>query len=102
MIELGHVDICCEVSMLSSHISLLRGMYISQMIYIFRYLKTHHNEEMVFYPLYLDIYSSWFEIQYLTHSSYGKLKEYLPPYIPEPCGMGFTIKVYVNSNHARE
>jgi hypothetical protein len=50
IVELGRVDICCEVSMLSSHLALPRQGHLEQVYRIFAYLKKYHNTEMVFDP----------------------------------------------------
>ena len=48
MVELGRVDICCEVSMMSSSLALPRTGHLEQLYHIFSYLKKHHNTETVF------------------------------------------------------
>ena len=50
MIELGQVDICCEVSMMSSSLALPQTGHFEQLYYIFLYLKKHQNTEIVFDP----------------------------------------------------
>ena len=50
MVELGRVDICLEVSMMSSHIALPREGHLEQVLHIFAYLKKYHNAEMVYDP----------------------------------------------------
>ena len=53
IVELGRVDICCEVSMLSSHLCLPREGHLQQVYHIFVYLKANHNARLVFDPTYL-------------------------------------------------
>ena len=48
MVDLGRVDICCEVSMMSSHLALPCEGHFKDMFYIFAYLRKYHNSEMVF------------------------------------------------------
>jgi hypothetical protein len=50
MVELGRVDICTEVSMMSSHLALPRKGHLDQLFHLFGYLKKHHNAEMPFDP----------------------------------------------------
>jgi hypothetical protein len=50
MVELGRVDICLEVSMLSSHLALPREGHLEQLFHIFAYLKKFHNTEIVYDP----------------------------------------------------
>ena len=55
MIELGRIDICCEVSMMSSNLALPIERNLSQVFHIFTYLKKHHNSALVFYSSYPDV-----------------------------------------------
>ena len=50
IVELGRVDICCEVSMLSSHLALPRCGHLAQVLHMFAYLKSHANSEMLYDP----------------------------------------------------
>ena len=48
--ELGHVDICLEVSMMSLHLVLPRTGHLDQVFQIFVYLKKYHNTKLVYDP----------------------------------------------------
>ncbi len=100
MVELGRVDICIEVSMMSSHLCLPRKGHMEQVLHIFGYLKKHHNAEMPFDPTVPAIDKSRFVRQDWSHSVYGEMKEELPTKMPKPRGQGFTMRVYVDSDHA--
>ena len=50
IVELGRVDICLEVSMMSSHMAMPIQGHLDQVIHIFGHLKKYHNTEIVFYP----------------------------------------------------
>ena len=50
MVELGRVDLCTEVSMMSSHLALPRKGHLQELYHVFGYLKKHHNAEMPFDP----------------------------------------------------
>ena len=50
IVELGRVDVCLEVSMMSSHLALPRKGHMEQVMQIFGYLKKYHNVELVFDP----------------------------------------------------
>ncbi|GAX21971.1 hypothetical protein FisN_16Hh038 [Fistulifera solaris] len=50
IVELGRVDICLEVSILSSFMAMPREGHFEQVLHIFAYLKKYHNAEMVFDP----------------------------------------------------
>ena len=61
IVELGRVDICCEVSMLSSHLCLPREGHLQQVYHIFAYLKANHNARLVFDPSYLPMNPNQFQ-----------------------------------------
>jgi hypothetical protein len=106
MVELGRVDICTEVSMMSSHLALPRRGHLHALFHIFSYLNSHHNAEMVFDPSDPDIDLADFPREDWSRSIYGNAGEELPPEkpfkesgpgeIPEPRGRGFRIVVYVD------
>ena len=106
MVELGRVDICTEVSMLSSHLALPRQGHLEALFHLFAYLKSHHNSEMVFDPSEPDLDLSDFPGEDWTLSIYGDVSEELPPTkpfeesgpgeAPEPRGRGFRIVVFVD------
>ena len=50
IVELGRVDITCEVSMMASMMALPRSGHLHQLFHIFVYLKQRHNSEMIFDP----------------------------------------------------
>ena len=50
IVELGCVDINCEVSMLSSCMALPRYGHLEQLYNMFAYLKRHSNTEVVYDP----------------------------------------------------
>lgn len=100
MVELGRVDITCEVSMLSSHLALPRVGHLQQLFHIFAYLKKSHNTEMVFDPSEMDIGLEGFVEHDWSASEFGNVTEELPRNAPDPRGMGFTITAFVDSDHA--
>ena len=104
IVELGRVDICCEVSMVSSHLALPQCGHLAQVLHIFASLKSHANYEMVY-----DLSGVEFERAQFLRTDWGysiytqddsKLVEELPPNMPEPRGLGMTMIVYVDSDHA--
>ena len=50
MVELGCVDICCKLSIMSSHLSLPREGHLKELFHIFSNLRKYHYSEMVFDP----------------------------------------------------
>jgi len=102
MVELGRVDICIEVSMMSSHLAMPRAGHLKEVLHIFAYLKKHHNSEMVFDPTPVQFDRSLFERQDWSFSQYGceEMVEELPDGMPVPLGQSMTMRVYVDSDHA--
>ena len=71
IVELGRVDICLEVSMMSSHLALPREGHLEQVLHIFAHLKKYHNTEMVFDPSDPVIDEAQFEQKDWTSSEFG-------------------------------
>ena len=71
---------------------------------LFAYLKKHHNTEMVFCPAEPTIGGKIFEQQNWLNSVCATddtdLNEALPSNIPKSRGIGFTMKAYVDVDHA--
>ena len=84
MVELGRVDICVEVSMISSCLDIPREGHIQQLFHIFDYLKKHHNTEMVFDPSVTNFDADKFQLQYWSHTVYGDAPPDRPPNMPNP------------------
>ena len=61
MVELGRVDICLEVSMMSSHLALPREVHLEQLYHIFAHIKKYYNIKMVFDSNVPEINESYFE-----------------------------------------
>ena len=104
IVELGRVDVCLECSLLSSHLALPREGHMLQLFQIFAYLKKYHNTEMVYDPSDPTIDESSFELRDWTSSEFGHLqgKEELPPNMPEPRRLGFTMRAKVDADHASD
>ena len=101
MVELGRVDICCEVSMMLSHLALPREGHLQELYHMFAYLKKYHNSEMVFDPSEPDIDESQFQEKDWTTSEFGDCtEEELPANMPMPRGLGFRMRAYVDADHA--
>ena len=101
IVELGRVDICCEVSMLSSSLALSRMDHLEQVYHIFGYLKKYPNAEMVFDPSDPAVDPNLFSIQDWSNTEFGlDCKEGVPQDILEARGMGFVMRAYVDVDHA--
>ena len=102
IVKLGRVDVCLEVSMMSSHLALPRKGHMEQVMQIFGYLRKYHNAELVFDPSDPTINEQDFERRDWASSEFGHVedKEDLPPNMPEPRALGFTIVAKIDADHA--
>ena len=50
IVELRRIDICLEVSMMSSHLAMPRKRHLDQVLHIFTYLYKYHNTKLVYDP----------------------------------------------------
>ena len=50
IVELGRIDICLEVLMMSSHLAMPRKGHLDQVLHIFAYLHKYHNTEFIYDP----------------------------------------------------
>ena len=104
IVELGRVDVCLEVSMMSSHLALPRKGHMEQVMQIFGYLRKYHNAELVFDPSDPTINEQDFERRDWASSEFRHVegREDLPPNMLEPSGLGFTIVAKVDADHASD
>ena len=101
MVELGRVDICCEISMMSSHLALPRRGHLEQLFHVFAYLKKYHNTEMVFDPSEPEIDMQLFPRKDWEATEFGAdLNEELPGAMPAARGLGFVMRAFVDADHA--
>ena len=101
MVEMGRLDITCEVSMLSSYVALPREGHLQQVFHIFAYLKVHHNSRIVFDPTYPRIDEEAF-VKRDWNNFYGNVREDIPRNAPPPLGKEFIIRAYVDADFAGE
>ena len=90
--------------MMSSHLALPRKGHMEQVMKIFGYLRKYHNAELMFDPSDPTINEQDFERRDWASSEfrYEEGKEDLPPNMPEPRGLGFTIVAKVDADHASD
>ena len=102
IVELGRINICLEVSMMSSHLAMSRKGHLDQVLHIFAYLCKYHNTEVVYHPSDPAVEYDVFEQRDWTSSEFGTVqgKEEIPSNIPEPRGLGFTMHAKVDADHA--
>ena len=102
--ELGRVDICLKVSMISSHAALPGEGHLQQVLHIFSYLDKYHNIEFFFDPSNPIIDERKFNRKDWTCSEYEHVKgnEVLPGNMPLTRGLGFVMRAKVNAEHSRD
>ena len=79
-----------------------RKGHLEQLYRMFAFLKMKHNSAMVFDPTEPDIDHQQFQAEDWSSTVYGNCREEIPPDIPIPRGLGFTMRAFVDSNHAGE
>lgn len=99
IVEMGRIDVCCEVSVMSSHVALPREGHLQQLYRMMAYLKRFHNARLVLDPTYPDIDDGTFQPHDWTNF-YGRIKEDIPQDAPDPLGPEFIIRVIVDASHA--
>ena len=104
IVELGQVDVCLEVSMMSSHLALPREGHLEQVLHIFAYLKKYHNTELVYDPSDPVVDENDFARRDWASSEFGHVegKEEFPVKMPEPRGHGFIMRAKVDADHASD
>ena len=104
IVELGRIDICLEVSMMSSHLAMPRKGHLNQVLHIFAYLRKYHNTELLYDPSDPVVEHDVFERRDWTSSEFGSVqgKEEIPSNMPEPRGLGFITCAKVDADHASD
>ncbi len=100
IVELGRADIAMETSALASMMALPRDGHLREVFHMFAFLKSKHNGVMVFDPTEPDIDESQFPNEDWSASPYGECKEEIPTNAPAPRGRAFTMRAFVDSDHA--
>ena len=81
MVELGRVDICTEISMMSYHLALPQCGHLARLFHMFSYLKGHQNSEMMFDPTAPDVEMDEFQREDWGLSIYGDVNEEMTPIV---------------------
>ena len=99
IVELGRVDLVTEVSLLASQMAMPRRGHLDAALHIIAHLKSQSNAQMVFDPMYPDIYHHEFKKQDWAHF-YRDVNEAIPTNAPEPRGKDVDLRLMVDSDHA--
>ena len=104
IVELGRLDICLEVSMMSSHLAMPRKGHLDQVLHIFAYLRKYHSTELVYDPSDPVVEQNVFERRDWASSEFGSVqgKDEIPSNMPESRGLGFIMRAKVDADHASD
>lgn len=96
-VELGRIDIACEVSMLAAFTAAPRVGHFKAMMHVFSYLRQHERSKLVFDDSYIEVDD---ELEVDWHQFYPDAKEELPGNMPEPRGRPVQMTCFVDADHA--
>ena len=99
MCELGQIDICTKVSMLSSYSPMPCVGHLEATLHVFSYLKLKSNSRLIFDPMEPDVGDSNF-LECDWSDFYPGASEALSPNAPKPLGKGVMLQMFVDSDHA--
>jgi len=107
MIELGRIDICTEVSLVSRYLAQPRLGHLQKFLYIFSFLKSNECAELIYDPTKLNIQEPTILPQERTahraqvmRSMYPDAIYFIPPNMPHPLGFFLEINAFVDADHA--
>lgn len=100
MIELGIIDICTEVSLLSSYMAMPQRGHLKAALHVMSYLKIRHNSRLVLDPSYPTIDEDEFKGDLDRKEFYGGAEEAVPHNAPRPRGKEVVWRVFVDPDHA--
>ena len=107
IVELGRVDIVCEVSTISSCLALPREGHLQALFYLFIYLNKKDNAELVYDPtdpvIDMNMFpkQDWSALVYAAGHD-GDPKEAIPSNLPELRGKRTRMRCFVDSDHASD
>ena len=102
IVELSQIDICFEVSVLSSFVVAPRKGHLMQALHIFKYLDIHRTYKLCFGTSYHYVGSDD-DVKRKVNAMkelYKDAQEDLPPNAPSPRGRALQINCFVDSDHA--
>ena len=89
-----------ETSALALMMALPREGHLDAVFHMFAFLKRMHNSIIVFNPTEPEIDINKFPRGDWSVTPYGECKEEIPSNAPEPRGIAFTTRSFVDSDHA--
>ena len=89
-----------ETSALASMMALPREGHLDAVFHMFAFLKRKHNGVIIFNPNEPEIDINKSPLENWSPTPYGECKEEIPSNAPEPRGIAFTMRSFVDSDHA--
>ncbi len=97
IIDLERIDVCCEVSMMSSYSAAPRAGHLDAVLHIFSYLSMHERSRIVmddsYFPHKEAEKPNW-------NQFYPHAKDDIPPDLPEARGKVIQQIMFVDASHA--
>ena len=89
-----------ETSALASMMALPHEVHLDAVFHMFAFLKHKHNGVIVFEPTEREIDINKISLEDWSATPYGEFKEENPSNAPEPRGIAFTMRAFVDSDHS--
>jgi hypothetical protein len=96
-VELGRIDIACEVSMLAAYLAAPRQGHLDAVFHMFAYLAGHGRSKLVMDDSYVRVDD---ELDCDWSTFYPEAKEDIPSNAPEPRGKAVQTIGFVDADHA--
>lgn len=98
LVELGRIDVCAEVSMMSAYNAMPRVGHFHAVLHLFAYLQTNANKEIAMDSKYQD------HLPHLEKAEWAEFypwaKDELPPDMPKALGRAVKFLMFVDASHA--
>ena len=98
LVELGRIDICAEVSMMSSYNCMPRVTHLYAVLNIFSYLQANLDWKIVMDSAYNDHLPKLDKCDWSEFYPFAEKKD--PPDMPEALGRGVELTMFVDASHA--
>jgi len=98
LVELGRIDVCVEVSMMSSYNCMPRVTHLYAVLHIFSYLQVNPDWKLVMDSAYNKHFPEIEQRDWTEFYPFAKKSD--PPDMPEALGLGVELKMFVDASHA--
>ena len=98
LVELGRIDVCGEVSMMSAYNAMPRIGHFHAVLHIFAYLQTNFNKVLMMDPSYNTHLQQLPKEDFSQMYPFAKAEE--PSNMPTPLGRPVELTMFVDASHA--